>query len=118
MLGDVQVSPGPGLIGRARKVISAVSASVPRGGQASQNTPGGSSGQVERSHDDEPPDLQPVRLTREELAVVAASLHALARQLDGFRGRLSALEASAQVSSGSTCRSTRDSRSPKRSRSS
>ena len=50
--------------------------------------------------------------------MVAASLQELARRLDGFRERLSALEAAAQFPSGSSSRSTRDSRSSKRSRSS
>jgi hypothetical protein len=57
-------------------------------------------------------------LTPQERAVVIASLQELARRIDGFRDRLSALEAASQLSPGSTRRSSRDSRSPKRSRSS
>ena len=56
--------------------------------------------------------------TQEEVALVAADLRELSRRLDGFRERLGALEAVAQLAPGGSSRSTRASRSPKRSRSS
>jgi hypothetical protein len=57
-------------------------------------------------------------LRPDELAIVTASLGELARRLNGLRTRLAAVEAAVQPSSGNTSRSSRDSRSPKRSRSS
>ncbi len=64
------------------------------------------------------PALRAGRLTQHELAVVAASLRELGRRLDRFRARVDALEAAVQFPPGRTSRSTRDSRSAKRSRSS
>lgn len=61
---------------------------------------------------------EPCRLTESELAAVIAGLQTLVRRLDGFGERLDALEEAIQSRSGSTTRSTRDSRSLKRSRSS
>ncbi len=57
-------------------------------------------------------------LAPEELAVVVAGLRQVARRLESFRGRLDELERAVQSRSGSTSRSTRESRSPTRSRSS
>jgi hypothetical protein len=57
-------------------------------------------------------------LRPDELTIVTASLRELARRLDGLRARLAAVEAAVQLSSGKTSRSSRDSRSPIRSRSS
>jgi hypothetical protein len=99
-------------------VVSAVSASVPRCGQGSRGVLSGSSGQAASDSEGEPLDLPPTRLTQRELEVVAASLLELARRLDGIGERLAALEDAVQLSSGSTSRSTRERRSPKRSRSS
>jgi hypothetical protein len=64
------------------------------------------------------PTLRPGHLSREELAVVAAGLQALARRMEGFRQRLDTLDAAVQASSGSTSRSTRARRPSTRSRSS
>lgn len=63
-------------------------------------------------------DAAPSQLTAEQLAVIAASLAELACRIENFRHRLSVLNAAVQASSGSTSRSTRDSRSSTRSRSS
>jgi hypothetical protein len=60
----------------------------------------------------------PVPLTPGELAVVTGELRRLARRVEVFRARLDKLARAAQSGSGSTSRSTRESRSPKRSRSS
>ena len=57
-------------------------------------------------------------LAQDELAAVAASLRELAARLERFRDRLADLEAAVQPPSGSTSRSSRARRSPKRSRSS
>jgi hypothetical protein len=57
-------------------------------------------------------------LRPDELAIVTASLRDLALRLSGLRARLAAVEAAVQRSSGTTSRSSRDSRSPNRSRSS
>jgi hypothetical protein len=54
----------------------------------------------------------------DELAIVTASLRELALRLSELRARLAAVEAAVQLSSGGTSRSSRDSRSPSRSRSS
>jgi hypothetical protein len=62
--------------------------------------------------------VQQPGLTPEELAVVTSALRQLAGRLDRIRGRLGEFEQAAQSWSGSTRRSTRASRSPKRSRSS
>jgi len=78
---------------------------------------GTSSGRSAECHGDGASVRQP-GLTPEELAVVTAGLRQLAGRLDRIRGRLGELEQAAQSWSGSTRRSTRDSRSPKRSRSS
>ena len=58
------------------------------------------------------------RLTQAELAAVTASLRELAGRLGRFCDRLGALEAAVQSSRVATKRSSRDSRSSKRSRSS
>jgi hypothetical protein len=57
-------------------------------------------------------------LRLDELAIISASLRDLALRLSGLRARLAAVEAAVQLSSGKTSRSSRDSRSPNRSRSS
>ena len=64
------------------------------------------------------PVPQSVVLSEAELVIVTASLAELAARLDGFRKRLGVVEAAVQSSSAATSRSSRDSRSPNRSRSS
>jgi hypothetical protein len=78
----------------------------------------GPAGQVAGRRSGEGARRPPVGLASEELAVVAASLRQLARRLERYRDQLSRLEAALQSRSGRTSRSTRDRRSPKRSRSS
>ena len=58
------------------------------------------------------------RLAQAELAAVTANLRELAERLGRFRDRLAALEAAVQSSPGAASRSSRDSRSSNRSRSS
>jgi hypothetical protein len=86
--------------------------------RGSEGGAGGSSGQAASRRGGGALGVPPAGLTLEELAAVAASLRELAGRLDQFQIRLTDLGAAAQSLSGSTSRSTRESRSPKLSRSS
>jgi hypothetical protein len=89
----------------------------PRRGRTSIGGPAGASRSASGGGKSVPAVLS-TRLTRTELAVLAASLRDLGRRLDRFRDRLNTLEAAVQSLPRTTSRSSRESRSSKRSRSS